>query len=167
MRVDHGHAAPSYIDSSIEWLAISFQWPPSNWHVPHLKCVMGALLKQEGKMCVWYTNVFSSCCTICKEFPRLKLNAFSMEQDTRYQPLDGNKFCKAQRLNVNSWPSPFHSYIKKTTNTVTTVCPPYFRPHTVGYLAQNDHFMLTQACREVLGHKVPGLRHLYKPIEAR
>ena len=27
--------------------------------------------------------------------------------------LDPNKFCKAQRLNVNSWPPPFHPYIKK------------------------------------------------------
>ena len=90
-----------------------------------------------------------------------------MEQDTRYQPLDRNKFCKAQRLNVNSWPFPFHSYIKKTTNTVTTVFPPYFRPHTIGYLGQNDHFMLTQAYRWDLGHKFPGLRHLYKPIGSK
>ena len=118
-------------------------------------------------MCVWYTNVFSSCCTICKEFPRFQLNACSMEQDTRYQYLDGNNFCKAQILNVNSWPSPFHSYIIKTNNTVTIVYPPYFRPHTIGYLGQNDHFMLTQACHWVLGHKVPGLRHLYKPIGSK
>ena len=58
-------------------------------------------------------------------------------------------------------------HILKKTNTVTTVCPPYFRPHTIGYLGQNDHFMLTQACRWVLGHKVPGLRHLYKPIGSK
>ena len=66
--------------------------------------------------------------------------------------LDRTKFFKAQRLNVNSWPPPFHPYIKKTTNTnnslptvfssthgrmsgtkwLTTVCPPYFSPHRVG-----------------------------------
>ena len=81
--------------------------------------------------------------------------------------LDRNKFFKAQRLNANSWPPPFHPYIKKTTNTVTIVCPPYFRPHGVGCMAQNDHFMLTQACRWVLGHKFPCLHHLYKPIRSK
>ena len=155
------------MDLVIERIAISFQWPLGNWHAPELKCVMGALLEQGGKMCVWYTNVFSSCCTICKEFPQFQLNACSMEQDTRYQSLDGNNFCKAQILNVNSWPSPFHSYIKTTTNTVITVCSPYFHPHKVGCLAQNDHFMLTQACLRVLGHKFPCLRHLYKPIRGK
>ena len=55
-------------------------------------------------MCIWYTNLFSStCCTICKEFSQFELNAFSMEEYTRYRPR--NKFCKAQRLNVNLWPS--------------------------------------------------------------
>ena len=37
----------------------------------------------------------------------------------------------------------------------------------VGCQEQNDHFMLTQACRRVLGHKITGLRHLYKPIRSK
>ena len=47
------------------------------------------------------------------------------------------------------------------------LCPPYFRLHRVGCLPKNDHFMLMQACLWVLGHKVAGLCHLYKPIGSK
>ena len=101
-----------------------------------------------------------------------------------HEPLHGLSSGKTERS--HAWATPLHGLacgkrrpLHYLSGVFKTVRCTWFQQQSVhrifvhtgqdvaGCQEQNDHFMLKQARCRVLGHKVPGLRHLYKPIRSK